>query len=82
MSAASVETGGQARGSTAEGAPVAQPLTFDSDEKKLLITMLSREGTSHMNYGMHQQQLEFVARCFDLAAKVARAPHPISTPQP
>jgi hypothetical protein len=49
-----------------------KPTTFDTDEKKLLITMLGREGTSHMQHGMHKEQMEFVARCFDLAAKVAR----------
>lgn len=48
------------------------PTTFDSDEKGLLIKMLSREGVSHMEFGTHKEQLEFVARCFDLAAKVAR----------
>lgn len=53
-----------------------EPVAFDSDEKDLLIKMLSREGTSHMEFGMHKEQLEFVACCFDLASKVARSAEP------
>lgn len=53
-----------------------EPVVFDSDEKDLLIKTLGREGTSHMGFGMHKEQLEFVARCFDLAAKIARSAEP------
>jgi hypothetical protein len=49
------------------------PLTFDSDETRLLITMLGREGTAAMQHGMTKDRMEFVARCFEVAAKVARS---------
>lgn len=57
-------------------------LTFDAEEQRLLITMLGREGTEALSRGMLPDRMEFVARCFDLAAKVARAPRPVASSEP
>ena len=52
------------------------PITFDSDEKRLLITMLAREGQESARRSVRSHELEFTAQCFDLAAKIARAEAP------